>query len=101
MERCKWDRSTIHDHPARLLYAEAVFRRVFTHTLVLAIIPIMLQDGDANPLDQYEAVEEEVQEEEEEGEDLMENMERWAARSAPLLLLLDSVAHQEDPPFPR
>ncbi|PNH07058.1 hypothetical protein TSOC_006523, partial [Tetrabaena socialis] len=34
------------------------------------------QDGSANPLDEYEAVEEEVVEEEEEGEDLMENMER-------------------------
>ncbi|GFR50357.1 hypothetical protein Agub_g12567 [Astrephomene gubernaculifera] len=33
-------------------------------------------DGEANPLDQYEPVEDEVVEEEEEGEDLMENMER-------------------------
>lgn len=34
-----------------------------------------MQDGEANPLDQYEPVDNEV-EEEEEGEDLMENMER-------------------------
>ncbi|PNW80981.1 hypothetical protein CHLRE_07g338000v5 [Chlamydomonas reinhardtii] len=33
-------------------------------------------DGETNPLDQYEPVEDEVLEEEEEGEDLMENMER-------------------------
>lgn len=35
-----------------------------------------MQDGETNPLDQYEPVEDEVLEEEEEGEDLMENMER-------------------------
>ncbi len=53
------------------------------HPLLAFWLPLpMLQDGDANPLDQYEAVEEEMQEEEEEGEDLMENMERWAACGA-------------------
>lgn len=35
-----------------------------------------MQDGEANPLDQYEPVDNNVMEEEEEGEDLMENMER-------------------------
>lgn len=38
------------------------------------------QDGEANPLDQYEPLEDdEMAQEEEEGEDLMENMERWGA----------------------
>lgn len=35
----------------------------------------VLQEGEANPLDHYEPVDNEVMEEEE-GEDLMENMER-------------------------
>ncbi len=47
----------------------------------------MLQDGEANPLDQYEPVEEEMVEEDE-GEDLMENMERY------IIAILSLIRHK-------